>query len=542
MAQAARKKIGFTEDQKSAAREAFGDFLTFCEKKLKISDFQGKIVPFIPNRPQRRFLQAILRQWKDVGMIRVVIAKARKMGFSTVITAFIFWVLVTTAHKHALAGTHLESTNEVLVGIFNRFYREYPDKLKPTVGTNNASGMTFKNIDSSYQVQAASNVEKVGRGFTGQLLHVSEIAHIDNADQLPASLFSAVGSNVIDSMIFLESTANGTGNYHHDLYQKARRGDPGCEYIAFFAAWHEDERYQKDVPANFILSEEEENEKARYELTNRQMAWRRSMLSTMHGTEKQALAQFRQEYPSNEHEAFQYSKVDSFIEADNILDAMNRPQYGSYNQANVAIIAGYDPSHKGKDRDAFIYRQGANLWGLDCPTHFGEDFEARVAYLKTKLDAKAPYIDMLFIDAGAGYQIASRLHTDGYGDRVRRIEFGGGADNTLKYQTKRDEMFGDFNDLLIDKHNPLSISVSPELKDVFLQDLTATGYKFDHKGRPKMESKEVMKSRGIKSTDLTDASILTVAQKVVRTRKSVEARQNTTNRNKTPFRSQAQRR
>jgi hypothetical protein len=500
MAQAAQK-IKFTDEQLNTAKETLGEFLAFCETKLKISDFQGRIVPFIPNRPQRRFVEAILRQWKETGMIRVIIAKARKMGFSTVITAFIFWIVVTTANKHGIAGTHHEDTNEVLVGMFNTFFKHYPDKLKPTVGTDNASGMSFSRINSSYKVQAASNVEKVGRGPTAQMLHVSEIAHINNAGGLAASLFSVVGNNVPDSMIFLESTANGTGNYHHDLFQKARRKEPGCKYIAFFAAWYEDNRYQEDVPAGFVLTDEEQEEKLRYDLTDRQMVWRRSMLSTMHGTEKQALAQFRQEYPSNEEEAFQYSKVDSFIEANLVIDALKRPQYESYG----AIIAGFDPSFKGKDRDAFIYRQGSNMWGLELPDKFGEDEGARVRYLKEKLDG-AIRIDKLFIDAGGGgYGLVSRLREDGYGDRVQWIEFGAGADNPLAYDKKRDEMFGDFVDLLTDKHAPLAIDIDDDLKSAFLQDLTATGYKHDHKGRPKMEGKESMKKRGIRSTDITDS-------------------------------------
>jgi hypothetical protein len=505
------KKHKFTPEQLTSAKEAFSDFESFCEKHLKILDFQGKLIPFKLNTPQRRFIRTVLKQWKDTGMIRVVITKARKMGFTTVITAFLFWITVTKKNKMALAGTHLEDTNSVLVGIYKRFAENYPEKLLPTVKDDNASGMSFKHTGSSYSVKTASNTENVGRGFTGQMLHISEIAHIDNAEKLPASLFSAVADED-DSMIFLESTANGMGNYHHSLFLQAERRDPGCEYIAFFAPWFEDDRYQKEVPPGFILTDEEKKEKALYNLTDRQIAWRRSKLATMGKTPKQALAQFKQEYPANSTEAFQYSAVDSYLEADLILEAMNRPPYRSYG----AIVAGFDPSNKGKDRDAFIYRQGANMWGLETPM-FGEDFEARVAFLKRKLDGPIK-IDMLFIDAGGGgYQLVSRLHSDndGYRKRVRYIESGSLADNQLIAHLKRDEMFVNFLELLTDKHAPLSIDVGDK-RDIFLQDLTATGYTTDQKNRPKMESKEHMKARGVRSTDLTDAATLTTAQLIVR--------------------------
>lgn len=494
-------------DNQKLINEISEAFIGYCREVLKVKDFEGSLVPFILNKPQVRFVYAVVTQWVNIGYIRAIIAKARKMGFSTVITAFIFWRLNINKGLGAIAGTHHQETNSVLVDMYKRFHDNLPEKIQLTVEKSNASGMKYRNLQTEYYVCCASNAEKVGRGPTAQMIHVSEIAHIDNAGALPKSLFNAVGGFVKDSMIFLESTANGMGNYHHKLYTKAESRSDGCEYIAFFAAWYEDDRYVKPLPPHFTLTDDELKEKELYDLSDEQMCWRRSMIAQMDGTPEQAIAQFRQEYPGNSVEAFQYSATKSFIEADLVLSAMNRSQYRSVGP----VIAGYDPSHKGKDRDAFVLRQGANLFGLETP-RFGEDFEARVRFLKEKLDNKILNIAMLFIDAGAGYQIASRLTSDGYGKRVRRIEFGAGADNPVKYPLKRDEMFGDFRELMIDKQIPLSIKVDDELKDAFLQDLTLTGYKFDHKGRPKMQSKDSLPM----STDLTDASILTVAQKIVK--------------------------
>lgn len=506
MAQAQRKP-----DNQQIIDEICEEFISYCSEFLKVKDFEGKLVLFVPNRPQRRFIRAIVTQWVMIGYIRVVIAKARKMGFSTVITAFMFWRLNINTGLGAIAGTHHQDTNGVLVDIFKRFHDNLPKEVMLTVESRSASGMKYLNFGTEYWVCCASNADNVGRGPTAQMIHVSEIAHIDNAGALCKSLLNAVGGFTKDSMIFLETTANGTENYHYRLFTKAEKRSPGCEYIAFFAAWYEDDRYVKEVPEGFSLTEEELKEKELYDLTDEQMSWRRSMLAQMDGTDEQALAQFRQEYPANSVEAFQYSKTDSFLDADLILKAMNREQYGSHG----AIIAGYDPSFKGKDGDAFIYRQGANLWGLETPV-FGDNFGARVRYLKEKLDNKVCHIDMLFIDSGGGgYNIYSELRDAGYGSRCKYIEFGSGADNQIKYQWKRDEMFGDFRELLTDKNMPLSISVGDN-RDMFLQDLTATGYKKDHKDRPKMEGKETMKARGVGSTNPTDAAILTVAQKIVR--------------------------
>jgi phage terminase large subunit len=56
-------------------------------------------------------------------------------------------------------------------------------------------------------------------------------------------------------------------------------------------------------------------------------------------------------------------------------------------------------------------------------------------------------------------------------------------------------------------------AVIPDHSDL-RKDLLAPGYEFDHSGRLKIESKEDLKKRGLKSTDLADALALTFAYPV----------------------------
>jgi hypothetical protein len=527
-----QEQYDFTDEQLEVAEEAFRDFTDFCKKYLVIEDIEGNHTPLIPNRPQRRFINTIMEQWRRTGRIRVIIAKARKMGFSTIITAFIFWRLYTQACMTetgeltfgnigdkgigAIAGTHHEDTNEVLVEMFKLFHNNLPEKMQPTVEFSNATGMGYTNLNAAYKVRAASNAQKVGRGPTVQMIHVSEIAHIDNAGELPKSLFSAVGE-VINSMIFLESTANGMDTFHYREYTKAEKKEPGCKYVAFFAAWWEDDRYIEEPPDDFILTDEELDEKRRYNLTDAQMCWRRSKLATMDGSEKQRLAQFKQEYPGNAVEAFQYSKTDSYFDVDDLLDAINREPRKEH--PNVAIVAAFDPTAKGKDRDVFGMRCGSHIYGIEKKTDFGKDFHARLRYLQDKLDDKTLGIDMLFIDVGQGYQLISELDRLGYNDdglRVEGVDFGTAADNDKKARLKRDEMFVDFNEALTDKIEHLSITIDEDIKAEYLKDLTATGYKRDDKKRPKMESKESIKKRTGFSTDFSDMTVMLWAKKVKR--------------------------
>lgn len=106
-----------------------------------------------------------------------------------------------------------------------------------------------------------------------------------------------------DSLIVMESTANGTGNYFHQECERAKRGESDKEFL--FIPWYEIEMYAVPVddPATFAASLDE------YEIS----LWRR-------GATLEAIAWYRQkrreyadhadmmaEYPSDDVEAFNHS-------------------------------------------------------------------------------------------------------------------------------------------------------------------------------------------------------------------------------------------
>jgi hypothetical protein len=379
--------------------------------------------------------------------------------------------------------------------------------------------------------QPAEKAKGKGRGMTAQQIHLSEAAHISNAQTLASSLLLTVAKRP-GTAVVLESTANGEGDYFHQQYLAAKAGK--TDFLPFFAPWFWDEENQCDVPEGFTLTDDDVEYQRKYDLSMRQMAWRRLMENTLGLTEEHGRLMFKQENPADDEEAFSYSATESYINNNDINEALNRPPKPQ--GPDTAVIAAYDPTHKGKDRDAFILRHGSNIFGLEMPAFDENDFDARVRFLQNKLDNKALGIDMLFMDAGGGgYQLRSRLNNLGYGNRVRWVEFGAGADNQLKAKYKRDEMFVDFNDLLTDKHDPLSINIDEKHRSAFVVDLTATGFKNDHKNRPKMESKESIKARLGLSTDIADAAIMLVAMPVKK-RSRMGANIQNTNRDYNRFR------
>jgi hypothetical protein len=382
----------------------------------------------------------------------------------------------------------------------NRFYENTPQDIKPQKSISNTKELVFNLLDSGYRVSTAG-ASGTGRSDTVHYFHGSEVAFWEKAEMHAAGVLQAAKAA---EEIILESTANGMSGWFREQWVKAVSGE--SDFLAVFFPWFIEAKYRKPVPEGFVLTEEEEDYKARYELDDEQMCWRRSTEIELGSKEL-----FKQEYPANAEEAFQFSPVKSYIEPELVIDAMNRPQ--TLQGEHVAIIAAFDPSQKGRDRDVFGLRQGSNIFGIEIPK-FGEDHESRINYLKRKLDGKVVKIDKLFVDwGGGGNIIASRLKEDGYMN-VRAIEFGAAADDKSKAKLKRTEMQVCFREALIDKYEPVSIKVDEDIKNEVLRDLTAAGYKRDEHGRPMLETKEQMKSRGVRSTDIADMIGLLYAQPV----------------------------
>jgi hypothetical protein len=500
----------YTKEEQKQIAKALLYFISFCKNCLIIRDIKGNLVPFIPNRAQRRFFEAIMKQYKEKGYIRVVICKARKMGFSTLIIALFLWVLLTHTDKEALTGTHHEDTNAVMMEIFNRFVDNLPEELQQNIASRNSSTVKLGGIDCTYNVLAASNTTKVGRGFTGQYLHISEIAHIIGAENLAMSLLSAVGHAVKGTVIILESTANGINNYHHSVYIGAKNGEN--DYIPFFAPWFEDDRYRLAVPDNFILNDEEQAYRVIYpDVDDEQMYWRRMMIASGGLTYEEGLAAFKQEYPSNDIEAFQASTIGSFIPVNAILDAMQREPY--HYSLDTAIYAGFDPSHTASgDAKGYCARQGMNVIELENPQipDIDRNFSGQINFCKAKLDNNTIRLRKLFIDAGGGgYEIEERLREDGYGNRVELVNFGGDAEEVLKFKDRRAEMSYRVKEALLDKTTPLYIAYNQKL----IAEMTVERWT-EEKGKTIIEPKKKVKERCGYDPALYDALRLTFARRI----------------------------
>lgn len=167
---------------------------------------------------------------------------------------------------------------------------------------------------------------------------------------------------------------------------------------------------------------------------------------------------------------------------------------------HAPVILGVDVARYGDDRSVIMRRQGLQAFN---PLVFqGLDNMALAGRVLHEMDAHGA--DAVFIDAGRGEGVVDRLRM--LGRQVVEVHFGGRADNAAQYEDKRSEMWDRLAQWLRDGG---AIPNHPDLKT----DLCAPTYDM-RSGRLKLERKEDMKRRGLRSSDLGDALALTFAYPV----------------------------
>ena len=232
------------------------DFYKFAKMNLYIKDKFANIVPFVPNEPQRALIDYVLLCIQERRPVKVIILKARQMGFSTAVEALCYWWTSTNFNINSVIIGNDEKSSLNLYRMFRRYFDNTNILFKPSVRYNTKSDLTFEKFDesgkqiglgSAIKIETAKN-KSAGRSDTVNFLHASELGAWENGEDLVASLMQTVpDAEVMEkpSMVFLESTAEGRGNYFHKEYVAAV--NKKNNYQPLFAPWWILDTYERDA-------------------------------------------------------------------------------------------------------------------------------------------------------------------------------------------------------------------------------------------------------------------------------------------------------
>ena len=217
----------------------------------------GHDVPFVLNAPQRR-VAAMLEADRRAGRpMRMIMLKARQWGGSTLVQMYMAWIQSCVRRNwHSLICAHVKDTAASIRGMYTKMLAAYPSEL-----WDGDEPPRFRPFERSINVReiagrgcrvtigSAENQEAV-RGADYSMAHLSETAFWPATPRnSPADFIRAVCGAIAlipDSLIVMESTANGVGSYFHSEWLRCKAGD-GDKH-AVFVAWHEIEIYRLQPP------------------------------------------------------------------------------------------------------------------------------------------------------------------------------------------------------------------------------------------------------------------------------------------------------
>jgi hypothetical protein len=318
-----------TKKEKIFFRKLKQDKPWYIENFLKIRDKRAQIIPFHLNRAQKRVLD-IMKCDEEAGIPkRYIVLKARQMGLSTLFEGLIFQDTSTHENKNSLIIAHEETASSNLFNMSKLYYEYLPDLLKPMKKYANGKVLQFENPTSDDGEKAknpglrskisiaTAGAGEVGRSSTVHNLHASEVAFFPDAKTTMLGLLQAVPDQP-NTMVVMESTANGVGDWFHDMWVKAERGEN--EFTPIFLPWYiqpeytrqfrseaEKEQFKAEVSqtsldaTGAILRTYEWELKEKFDLTWEQLNWRKNTIQNKCQGDEML---FMQEYPSTPEEAF----------------------------------------------------------------------------------------------------------------------------------------------------------------------------------------------------------------------------------------------
>lgn len=327
----------------------------FTQRWLKIKP--RRAAPFQPFRykpVQKLFIKELIRLAKSEPIFFVVL-KARQLGVSSVIQTFSFYRTITHPGTRAIIMSHQEKSSKKIFDMYEGFYNYLPELVKNSINFS-------KKVDNDWQLTNESSIEIATAGSPDavrsagyNLVHLSEVAFWDYAEEIAKSLTPSVPKNQLGVFTFAESTANGRDNYFYELWceavkseQRRQEGRPVFNmWRPLFYPWYFDHEYMIDdiympmmmpngvLEADSFHEDEEDLLRKKFALegvtdVDKRLAYRRLVIET---DMKNDVLKFKQEFPSYPEEAFTFSE-------NNCFDPVKMGRLIDHTRKNIKLTTG----------------------------------------------------------------------------------------------------------------------------------------------------------------------------------------------------------
>lgn len=386
----------FTEEELIAG---LGDPKWRLSNLYTIYNKKKQPVIFRPNAIQQYLLD---NMW-----YRNIILKARQGGVSTFVQIFMLDTCLFSEQERAkVICSDLNLAEGILRDVFRRAYDNLPEPFKialPTSGEPSKSKIEFTN-GSIVEVTTST------RGFTPSLTHISEFGKIaakdpQKAREIQTGTLTAAAE---DSLVFIESTAEGNSGAYYDMVQTAAKlqeaGKPlwKLDFKLFFFPWFIDPSYV--APADCVTVSEKDHEyfntveqRCKTVISPEQRAWYIKLRDSNYAGDREMMAQ---EMPSFWQEPFQQSLEGAYF----------TEQFTRIRKENRITEVPYDPSYPVN----LFFDLGANdetsIWfiqakrGQFAVIDFMEDNGEPLSYFVGEIDKKNYTLGFIYLPHDANHR------------------------------------------------------------------------------------------------------------------------------------------
>lgn len=191
----------------------------FFRHVLKIKTKDGRLVNFEPNAEQM-FIINLVTALRSLDLpVRIIILKPRQIGISTAVQALGYHAAMFWPYRHTKVVAHDLDSTEHLFSMSKLFHsRSYP-KFRPRTDATNRKELLFSPPIMGRLSLATAGRDSIGHGETIQFGHLSEVSRWPNPGEVVTGIFQAVPRGK-GSVVIMESTANGLGNYFQQQYEQ----------------------------------------------------------------------------------------------------------------------------------------------------------------------------------------------------------------------------------------------------------------------------------------------------------------------------------
>jgi len=429
-----------------------------------------------PRQWQRDVLRTIAKHIKDnqgqvdMTTLREAVSSGRGIGKSALVSWLILWMLTTRIGSSVVVSANSESQlRSVTWGeltkwqamIINAHWWEISaTKLVPAKWVCELVERDLKKGTRYWAAEGKLWSEENPDSYAGVHNHDGMMLIFDEASGIPDGIWS-VGAgffteNILDRYWFAFSNPRRNQGYFFECFNSKRDFWNGRQIDA-----RQVEDTDKAVYEQIIAEYGEDSSQARVEVYG--------------------------EFPS--------AGEDQFISPTLVEDAFKRERY---KDTSAPIVIGVDPARGGADSTVILVRQGRDI--ISIKRYQGEDTMSIVGRVIEAIEEFKPVMTVID-EGGLGYGILDRLTEQRY--KVRGVNFGSRAKNSIMWGNKRAEMWGAMRDWL----KTASIPEDRKLKS----DLTGPMKKPNSSGTIFLEGKKEMKARGMASPDAADALCVTFA-------------------------------